>query len=200
MSARNNPSRHWRPVFFGAALGAAAFALVEFLGFHGRGNELLAVERALPPPLDPAFFAASAPTPAPQSQPPPAPQEAAPPAGEKNLTQFRYWKTVRCKLTAYTPGPESCGNSADGLTSIGREAWVHLAGVAADPEVLPYGSMVHIPGVGYREVDDTGSAMRASWRNDRIIHLDVRCADVDEARRFGVRQMNVDVYLRNSRP
>ena len=193
---------HWKSALFGAAFGAAAFALVEFLGFHGRGGELMAFERALPPPLDPTFFAAAEPAPAPEAQAQPVAQAAAPsaPVPEKTLTRFRYWKTVRCKLTAYTPGPESCGNSADGLTSIGREAWVHLEGVAADPEVLPYGSMVHIPGVGYREVDDTGSAMRASWRKDRIVHLDVRCADVGEARRFGVRQMNVDFYLPSGRP
>lgn len=110
------------------------------------------------------------------------------------LTCFKYWKTVRSKVTAYTPGVESCGWSADGITSTGKNAW-QIDGVAVDPTAIPYGSMVYIPEIGYREVDDTGREMRRSWKSDGLIHIDLRFAEVKTALKWGVRDLNVDIYL-----
>jgi 3D (Asp-Asp-Asp) domain-containing protein len=107
--------------------------------------------------------------------------------------KYEYDKTIWAKVTAYTPGEESCGKFADGFTSIGRNAWV-INGVAAAPKVIPYGSWVHIPGVGYREVDDTGSAMRKSWTKDKIFHVDLRFQTVKQAREWGIRWLPVHIY------
>jgi 3D (Asp-Asp-Asp) domain-containing protein len=107
---------------------------------------------------------------------------------------FVYQKTIIAKVTGYTPGEESCGIYADGVTSIGKNAW-SLWGVAADPTALPYGTLIYIPGVGYREVDDTGSAMRDAWRKDKKFHIDLRFDNVKEARQWGVRQLKVHVFM-----
>lgn len=122
--------------------------------------------------------------------------EAAPVVSEKKEEsyKFMYKKTVTAKVTGYTPGAESCGKFADGLTSIGENAW-SLDGVAADPKVLPYGTIVFIPGVGYREVDDTGAAMRDAWKDKREIHIDLRFAEVKDALEWGVRHLPVHIFL-----
>lgn len=126
-------------------------------------------------------------------QPFPAPSVSDEPKKEESR-KFLYKKTITAKVTGYTPGAESCGIFADGLTSIGEDAW-SLDGVAADPSVLPYGTIVFIPGVGYREVDDTGSAMREAWKDKRVIHIDLRFAEVKDALKWGVRQLPVHIFL-----
>jgi cystine transport system substrate-binding protein len=77
------------------------------------------------------------------------------------------------------------------LTSTRKNAW-KLDGVAADPRLLPYGTIVDIPGVGRRVVDDTGGGMRRSARRG-ILHLDVRFSTVSEAREWGERWLMVKV-------
>jgi len=106
---------------------------------------------------------------------------------------YTYWKTVRSKVTAYTPDAHSCGEFADGKTSIGQNAW-QMDGVAADPQSIPYGTLVYIPDAGYREVDDTGSAMRNSWRKKSVVHFDLRMTYRHQARQWGVRWYDVDLY------
>lgn len=106
---------------------------------------------------------------------------------------FQYNRTVYAKVTAYTPGEESCGKFADGITSTGSNAWIEN-GAATDPGIVAYGSWLYIPGVGYREVDDTGSAMKKSWKKNKVVHIDLRFQDVNEARRWGVKWMPVHVY------
>jgi 3D (Asp-Asp-Asp) domain-containing protein len=102
-------------------------------------------------------------------------------------------RVVEARVTAYEPSRRSCGSFADGRTSTGRNAH-QLDGVAVAPEAVPYGYLVYIPGVGYRLVDDTGSAMRRAWVQERVIHLDVRMGSVAEALQFGVRQ-GVPVHI-----
>jgi len=106
---------------------------------------------------------------------------------------YVYWKTVRAKVTAYDPSRLSCGKYADGKTSIGKNAW-SMDGVAAYPKAIPYGTYVVIPGVGARIVDDTGSAMRTSWRRYRRFHIDLRVTYPYQARRWGVKYMDVKLY------
>lgn len=118
------------------------------------------------------------------------PAEAQEPLGES----FVYQKTLIAKVTGYTPGEESCGIYADGITSTGTDAWT-LWGVAADPKALPYGTLIYIPGVGYREVDDTGSAMREAWSKDKQVHIDLRFNNVKEALQWGVRHIQVHVFM-----
>ena len=55
--------------------------------------------------------------------------------------------TVRMKVTAYSPDYRSCGASADGITASGYSVLTNGGCmVAADPRVLPLGSLVSVPG------------------------------------------------------
>jgi 3D (Asp-Asp-Asp) domain-containing protein len=121
------------------------------------------------------------------------PVAAAPGLGAPVPPGYEYWCTVRAKVTAYDPSAISCGDSADGLTSIGDNAWV-LDGVAVDPSAIPYRTRMFIPGIGLREADDTGSAMRRSWRDGRVFHVDVRMSYPWQARRWGVRMLDIPLY------
>ncbi len=106
---------------------------------------------------------------------------------------YVFWKEVVAKVTAYEPSEISCAPFADGKTSIGDNAW-HLDGVAADPEAIPYRTVVWIPDVGLREVDDTGSAMRRAWRQAKTYHIDLRMTYPHEARAWGVKLLPVRLY------
>ncbi|MHB1629255.1 MAG: 3D domain-containing protein, partial [Bacilli bacterium] len=95
-----------------------------------------------------------------------------------------------CTLTAYTDGYASTGkypgNPGYGITSTGQRARQGLS-IAVDPNVIPYGTPVFIPGVGLRIADDTGGAIIGS-------HIDVFYNRQQTAVDFGVKQ-NVIVYL-----
>lgn len=94
-------------------------------------------------------------------------------------------------VTAYCPCGKCCGKNADGLTSQGRDAF-KTCGIAADPTVIPYGTIVEIPGAGEFIVDDTGGAMRQNWRKRRIIHLDLRFALHEDALAWGRQILTVN--------
>jgi 3D (Asp-Asp-Asp) domain-containing protein len=96
------------------------------------------------------------------------------------------------KVTAYCCCKICCEKfSGGGKTSIGDNANI-FDGVAADPKLLPYRTKLEIPGIGIREVDDTGGAMRQDAKRG-IYHIDVRMASHQEARKFGVQWLDVKV-------
>jgi 3D (Asp-Asp-Asp) domain-containing protein len=90
-------------------------------------------------------------------------------------------------VTAYATG---CDTLPGALTKSGVPPVVGLT-VAADPAVIPLGSVVHIEGFGERVVHDVGGAVRGR-------HLDVFVASCGEARRFGKQRRQVRV-LRSPR-
>lgn len=102
-------------------------------------------------------------------------------------------RTIAMLVTAYDAGCEICCGRWAGprKTSIGDDATL-CDGVAADPKLLPYRTRLAIPGVGIREVDDTGGAMRQDGRRG-VYHIDVRMATHAEALRWGVKRLNVAV-------
>jgi 3D (Asp-Asp-Asp) domain-containing protein len=100
---------------------------------------------------------------------------------------YRYWGTVVAKVTAYEPSVVSCGYFADGKTSTLRNAW-KPDGCAVAPDAIPYGTLVWIPGIGWRLADDTGSAMKRSWKKG-VYHIDVRMSSVSQCRRWGNQDM-----------
>jgi len=102
------------------------------------------------------------------------------------------YRTVRATVTAYEPSYRCCGRFADGRTSTGRNAW-RTRGCAVAPRAIPYGTMIYIPGVGYLEADDTGQAMRRSWRK-RVYHIDIRMKNYGSARRWGRQRLKVVLY------
>ncbi|OHB74876.1 MAG: hypothetical protein A2Z34_05055 [Planctomycetes bacterium RBG_16_59_8] len=106
---------------------------------------------------------------------------------------YEYWKTVMAKVTAYDPSALSCGKFADGKTSLLDNAW-RLDGCAVDPQAIPYRSLVYIPGAGLREADDTGSAMKKSWRRSSVYHIDLRMHYPYQARQWGVKWVPVHLF------
>ncbi|MEK8132398.1 3D domain-containing protein [Paenibacillus filicis] len=96
-------------------------------------------------------------------------------------------------LTAYTAGFESTGKTPAhpqyGITYSGSKAEEGRT-IAVDPKIIPIGTTVFIDGVGIRQAEDTGSAIRGS-------RIDVYMKNVDQALEFGVKK-NVKVYVLSS--
>lgn len=103
----------------------------------------------------------------------------------------RRYREVWATVTAYCPCTRCCGSQARGRTSLGGTAWI--PGIAADPQALAYGTAVFVPGYGEYTVDDTGGAMRRSWRHGRL-HIDIRMKFHDQARQWGRRTMKIRIY------
>jgi len=83
--------------------------------------------------------------------------------------------------TAYAPGDEG----VDGVTASGLS--VDRGVVAVDPGVIPFGSVVHVPGYGYALACDVGGVIRGR-------RIDVYFADRDRAVDWEVRKLTVRVY------
>ncbi len=107
---------------------------------------------------------------------------------------YVYWKTVTAKITAYTPDRISCGEYADGKTSVMDNAYI-FDGVAVCPTLVPYRSGVYVPGFGIKEVDDTGGAMRQAARRG-YYHIDMRVRTNKEARNWGVQWKRIHLFQR----
>ncbi|MBL0927536.1 MAG: 3D domain-containing protein [Phycisphaerales bacterium] len=99
--------------------------------------------------------------------------------------------TIRMKVTAYSPDWRSCGESADGWTSTMRRVETNAGRmVAADPRVLPYGSLVRIPGYAGGDVVpvlDCGGAIKGR-------RLDVLYPTHARAKRWGVQWLTVEIW------
>lgn len=95
-------------------------------------------------------------------------------------------------VTAYCPCARCCGSQSSGVTSTGKSAWT--PGLAAEPDYLNYGTKVLVPGYGLAVVDDTGGAMRRHWRQNGLLHIDVRMTYHNEARRWGKQYLRVKIY------
>jgi 3D (Asp-Asp-Asp) domain-containing protein len=104
---------------------------------------------------------------------------------------YEYVGTVRAHVTGYCPCSICCGRHANGRTSIRDNAWI-LNGCAADPSAIPYRWKVYIPGIGFREVDDTGGAMKRSWRRG-IYHIDLRYRYHYQAKKCN-KWLNIGLY------
>ncbi len=95
-------------------------------------------------------------------------------------------------VTAYCPCSKCCGYATPGRTSTGKSAW--KPGIAADPRAIPYGTEIYVKGYGRRVVDDTGGAMRHSWRRKGVLHLDIRMTYHYQAVKWGRKMMKVRIY------
>ncbi len=95
-------------------------------------------------------------------------------------------------VTAYCPCSKCCGYATPGRTSIGKSAW--KPGIAADPRAIPYGTEIYVKGYGRQIVDDTGGAMRHSWRRKGVLHLDIRMTYHYQAVKWGRKMMKVRIY------
>ncbi|WP_081758819.1 3D domain-containing protein [Paenibacillus graminis] len=91
----------------------------------------------------------------------PASIQVAAPAPEQIIS------SLKVTATGYTAGYESTGKTAKhpqyGITYSGvkvRRDKNAVSTIAADPKVIPLGSVLYIPGYGYAVVADTGSAIK----------------------------------------
>lgn len=96
---------------------------------------------------------------------------------------------VEATATGYCPCEKCCGKFADGMTSIGRSVELYPYGIAADPSVIPYGTVVEVPGYGRVEVDDTGAAMKKS----KGIRIDLRFETHERALKWGRRNVTLEI-------
>lgn len=100
-------------------------------------------------------------------------------------------RTINMTVTAYSPDHRSCGDSADGITATLHPVTTNgHALVAADPSVLPYGSMITVPGYDKDRIVpvlDCGGAIKGR-------RLDVLYPTHEQARQWGVQRLKVTVW------
>lgn len=97
------------------------------------------------------------------------------------------WMTV----TAYSPGAESCAPFDDGKTATLHSVWTNAMNlVAADTSILPFGSLVSVPGY------DDGRVVPVLDRGGAIkgMMLDVLYPTATEARQWGVQRLPVVIW------
>lgn len=100
-------------------------------------------------------------------------------------------RTVTMVVTAYSPDARSCGPFADGKTATLHSVWTNaMQLVAADPRVLPYGSIISVPGYASGElvpVLDCGQAIKGN-------RLDVLYPNHERARKWGRQRLKVTIW------
>jgi len=100
-------------------------------------------------------------------------------------------RTIWMTVTAYSPDERSCGKWADGRTATNHSVWTNaMRLVAADTRLLPFGSLVSVPGYADGEVVpvlDRGGAIKGR-------RLDVLYPTHQIARKWGVRRIPVVVW------
>ncbi len=100
-------------------------------------------------------------------------------------------RIIMMKVTGYSPDARSCGIYADGKTATLKSVWTNgMRLVAADPKVLPYWSMVSVPGYADDEIVpvlDCGGAIKGN-------ELDLLFPTHEIALRWGVRMVPVTVW------
>ena len=97
-------------------------------------------------------------------------------------------RTISARVTAYAPFDNISGICADNnpySTSTGKFPGSEYA--AADPLILPYGTMLNIPGYGTVEIQDTGGALRGKSE----VRIDVFMETHEEAIAWGVKWLDI---------
>jgi len=82
----------------------------------------------------------------------------------------------------YAYGPQEGKRKKVGVTSDGNRA--KKGTIAADIRKYPYGTKMYIPGYGWGEVHDIGSAIKGE-------HIDIFFPDVKDARAWGKKYLDV---------
>ena len=104
---------------------------------------------------------------------------------------LRAVRTMSMCVTAYSPDERSCGVHADGITASGYSVETNGGAlVAADPRVLPLGSLVSVPGYddgAVVPVLDVGGAIKGA-------RLDVLFPTHERAVQWGVKNLEVTVW------
>jgi len=100
-------------------------------------------------------------------------------------------RTMHMLVTAYCPGPCCCGEFADGITASGKSVLTNAGRlVAADTRVLPFNSLLTIPGYDHANVVpvlDRGGKIKGR-------RLDVLFPTHAQAKKWGARWVDVTVW------
>lgn len=95
------------------------------------------------------------------------------------------------RVTGYSPDHRSCGEFADGQTATLHSVWTNaMQLVAADPTVLPYGTMITVPGYAGEEIVpvlDCGGAIKGA-------RLDLLFPTHETALKWGVQDLRVVIW------
>ncbi len=105
---------------------------------------------------------------------------------------YRYWKTERMVVRAYDPMRCCCQGAANGKTSTGKNAWI-MDGVAVAKTMIPYGTMMWIPGAGWKIADDTGPSPRRGAKKGQY-RIEIRMRTHKEGEKWGKQTKTVDLY------
>ncbi|MEM7629415.1 MAG: 3D domain-containing protein [Planctomycetota bacterium] len=120
-------------------------------------------------------------------------------APDASLGQIRWFdgrpvraaRTIMLRVTAYSPDERSCGIFADGQTATLHSVWTNgFQLVAADTRLLPFGSLLTVPGYADDKIVpvlDRGGAIKGH-------RLDVLFPTHREAMKWGVRDVPVIVW------
>lgn len=108
-----------------------------------------------------------------------------------NARPARPARTIWMTVTGYSPDERSCGDSADGLTATMHSVTTNaMKLVAADPSILPYGSMISVPGYDAESIVpvlDCGGAIKG----DKV---DLLFPTHKEAMKWGRQRILVTVW------
>ena len=100
-------------------------------------------------------------------------------------------RTMSMLVTGYSPDARSCGPFADGMTATLHSVETNaMELVAADPKVLPYGSMVTVSGYADGHIVpvlDCGGKIKGK-------RLDLLYATHERAREWGVKKIDVVIW------
>ena len=102
--------------------------------------------------------------------------------------EIRRGYKLNVRSTAYTTAPDE--GSGTGLAADGKPAIANHT-FAVDPKVIPLGSRVFVPGIGWGVAHDTGGVINGNT-------LDVCVATKAEAYAWGVRNITVEVVPPNN--
>ena len=109
--------------------------------------------------------------------------------GGPRIEEPAQWDTYIA--TAYCPCKNCCGSGASGITASGARPREGVT-IAADWDILPEGTIVEIQDIGYRMVQDTGSAIKGH-------RIDIYFEEHEKALEFGVRKVQVRKVLGGGR-
>lgn len=159
-----------------------------------RGTPLMSVERLAAPQTGVALSPTAQTSPRVAGTPAHAERDQADLPGDTrwfNGRPIRPARTLWMTVTAYSPDHRSCGIFADGKTSTLHSVWTNgMRLVAADTRVLPFGSMITVPGYAGGDVVpvlDRGGKIKGH-------RLDLLYPDHRTARQWGVRKLPVVVW------
>lgn len=103
--------------------------------------------------------------------------------------------TLEARVTAYAPFDNQSGICTDSdptSTATGKTPGRLYA--AVDPDKLPYGTLINIPGYGIVEIQDTGGALKGTDE----LRIDVYMDTHSEALKWGIKWLEVQIVDPNA--